>query len=172
MTNYFLETKRLYLRKMTFNDFDDIAEMLQDKRVMYAWEYNFSNEDVNEWISKNIERYEKYNMGYFLAINKSNNDIVGQLAIIPDKINGIEHIEIGYILKHKYWKQGFAFEGAKKLSEYAFKQLKVNHVIFEIRPMNTNSIKVAEKLGAKIEGSFIKNVRNKQMEHLIYYLSA
>lgn len=31
-----LETRRLFLREMTENDWDDLCEILQDKDVMYA----------------------------------------------------------------------------------------------------------------------------------------
>ena len=171
MNNYFLETKRLYLKKMTIADFNDVAEMLMDERVMYAWEYTFSNNDVEEWINKNIQRYEQYNMGYFLLEDKSSGNIVGQAAIMPDIINGESYFEIGYILKYKYRGQGYATEAVNGLVEYAAKSLNVPYVIFEIRPENISSIKIAEKVGAKLDGSFIKNVRGKNMKHLIYKLA-
>ena len=171
MNNYFLETKRLYLRQMTIADFNDVAEMLMDERVMYAWEYTFSNEDVEDWINKNIQKYEQYNMGYFLLQDKSTGIIVGQAAITPDTINGESHLEIGYILKHKFQGMGYATEAARGLIEYASKYLSVSQVIFEIRPENVASIKVAERLGAKQNGSFVKSVRGKNMKHLIYKLA-
>ena len=37
MDNIFLETERLILRQMSENDFSDIAEMLKNPNVMYAW---------------------------------------------------------------------------------------------------------------------------------------
>lgn len=36
-----LETERLMLREMTQSDFDDLAEMLCDPEVMYAYERDF-----------------------------------------------------------------------------------------------------------------------------------
>ncbi|HGM3509051.1 TPA: GNAT family N-acetyltransferase [Clostridioides difficile] len=57
-----IESKRLYIRKMNHNDFKEISKMLQDVEVMYAWDHAFSNEEVIEWIDKNIKRYE--NDGY------------------------------------------------------------------------------------------------------------
>lgn len=170
MKDYFLETERLVLRKMSSEDFNEVSEMLQDKKVMYAWEHNFSDKDVKNWINKNISLYKQHNMGYFLAVDKVTKNVVGQAAIMPDTIKGESHIEIGYILKHKFWKKGYAIECAKALSEYAFKILKKSHIIFEIRPENISSRKIAEKMGAKINGSFIKRVRGKDMEHLIYNL--
>jgi len=41
--NVITETERLILRQMDLSDFKEIAEMLQDIRVMYAWEYAFSD---------------------------------------------------------------------------------------------------------------------------------
>ena len=87
-----------------------------------------------------------------------------------DTIEGKPYYEIGYILKKEYQHKGYAIEAANALKKYAFDTLKLNEVIFEIRPNNLLSRKVAESLGAKIYGEFIKNVRNKKMTHLIYKL--
>lgn len=91
-------------------------------------------------------------------------------ALMPDNINGQEYYEIGYILKREFQGKGFATEAAKGLVEYGFENLKKDILIFEIRPENTCSRKVAERLGAFADGSFIKKVRGRSMEHLIYKL--
>jgi len=36
-----LETDRLFLREFLDNDYNDLCEILQDKEVMYAYEYSF-----------------------------------------------------------------------------------------------------------------------------------
>lgn len=170
MDNIFLETERLILRQMSEKDFSDIAEMLKNPNVMYAWEYVFDDIDVLKWIKKNREYYKKYGLGYFLAIDKQISQVVGQIALMPDIIDGIEYYEIGYILKEKFWHKGYAFEGAKLMADYAFNVLKSKTVIFEIRPENVPSRKVAERCGAVVTGEFFKNVRGKNMKHLIYTL--
>ena len=138
---------------------------------MYAWEYDFSNKDVQNWIEKNLELYKKYNLGYFLMVENNSGKILGQAALMPDLINGHKYYEIGYILKKEYWHRGLATEAARALVHYAFNSLNLKEVIFEIRPENIASRKVAEILNAKICGNFIKNVRGKNMIHLIYKLS-
>lgn len=168
MQNYFIQTNRLYLRKMTMNDFEEIATMLKNPEVMYAWEYNFENCDIENWILKNLALYEKYGLGYFMVVHKSTNTIVGQAALMPDEINGKNYYEIGYILKKEHWNKGFATECAKALSLYSIKNFPNYETIFEIRPNNERSIKVAKRLGAKIVGSFNKTFNGKEMEHLIY----
>ena len=41
-----LETERLFLRELRQTDFRDLAEILQNPKVMYAYEYDFSDDDV------------------------------------------------------------------------------------------------------------------------------
>ena len=47
MDNTFAETERLILRQMSEKDFSDIAEMLKNPNVMYAWEYVFDDIDAS-----------------------------------------------------------------------------------------------------------------------------
>lgn len=105
-----------------------------------------------------------------MSENKSGN-VIGQAALKQNIIENNQYYEIGYILKKEYRHKGYAAEAANVLKNYAFNTLNLNEVIFEIRPNNIPSLKVAENLGAKICGEFIKNVRNKKMPHLIYKLS-
>lgn len=172
MDSIFGESNRLIFRKMSFKDFNEISLIMRSKSVQKIWEHYFTDEDIQKWIEKNIELYKQYNLGYFIAVEKHSNKIAGQIALMPDTINGKMFYEIGYILKEDFMKRGFATEGAKFMADYAFKKLRLTEVIFEIRPVNTPSINVAERLGAKQKGCFIKNIRGKRMEHLIFILNA
>ncbi len=171
MQNLFLETERLSLRYITQDDFEVLKTILQDKRVMYAWEYDFTDKDVQEWIDRNLELYKKCNLGFFIMSENKSGKVIGQAALKQDIIADNQYYEISYILKKDYWHKGYATEAAKALKDYAFYVLHLNEVIFEIRPNNISSRKVAENLNAKVCGEFIKNVRNKEMTHLIYKLS-
>ena len=55
-----LETRRLFLREMTENDWDDLCEILRDKDVMHAYEHAFSDKEVREWLDKQLIRYQEY----------------------------------------------------------------------------------------------------------------
>ena len=103
--------------------------------------------------------------------SKENNDIVGQISLSQDTINGKIYYEIGYILNEKYVGYGFATEAAKHMADFAFEIMNLNKVIFEIQPKNIKSINVAKRLGAKETGNFIKNVNGKKLEHLIFTLN-
>ncbi len=58
-----LETKRLVLREMKQSDFQDLADILQNTEVMYAYEHDFSDTDVQIWLERQMERYRKYGFG-------------------------------------------------------------------------------------------------------------
>ena len=170
LTDVWGETKRLQLKKISFDNFNEIAEIMRGSNVQKIWGYYFSDCDVHQWIEKCQKFYEQYNTGYFLAEEKSTNQIVGQIGLMPDVINGTVHYEIGYILKEKYEHNGYATEGAAFMADYALNKIHLSEVIFEIRPINQKSINVAKRLGAVQDGSFIKKVKDKDMEHLIFVL--
>lgn len=168
MENIIIETNRLILRKITKDDYRDIANILQDTEVMYAWEKSFSDEEVQDWINKNLKRYNNEGYSYFLAINKESNKVMGVMGPLIEKIDKKEYIGVAYILNKEVWGMGYATEGVSACIEYAFDKLNADKVIAQIRPNNTNSCNVAKRLNMKIQGKYIKVYDNKEMEHLIY----
>ena len=67
-----IETARLFLRKMTQNDFGDLCKILQDSEVMYAYEGSFSNEEVQDWLDRQLNRYRNDGVGLYAVILKKN----------------------------------------------------------------------------------------------------
>ena len=51
-----LRTDRLLLRELTEDDLDDLRELLQDRRVMYAYDHDFSDADVRAWLERQQRR--------------------------------------------------------------------------------------------------------------------
>ncbi|WP_042272847.1 GNAT family N-acetyltransferase [[Clostridium] dakarense] len=168
MEDIIIETNRLILRKISKDDYREIANILQDIEVMYAWEKSFSDEEVQDWIDKNLKRYNNEGYSYFLAINKEDNKVIGVMGPLIENIEGEEFIGVAYILNKDSWGMGYATEGVDACIEYAFNKLNAKKVIAQIRPSNTNSCNVAKRLNMKIQGKFIKVYDNKKMEHLIY----
>jgi ribosomal-protein-alanine N-acetyltransferase len=165
-----IETERLVLRQLTPEDFTEMCNILQDIEVMYAWEHAFTDEEVLEWMEKNISRYALEGYSYFAAIDKNSQEFVGVMGPLTEDVKDKKYIGIGYILKKEHWNKGYATEGANGCLDYAFEVLKADKVIADIRPGNTSSRKVAERLGMKIEGDYIKHYRGQDMLHLIYMM--
>lgn len=101
-----LETKRLLLREMEQNDFQDLAELLQDPQVMYAYEHDFTQEDVQEWLDRQRKRYAQYGFGLWAVVLKSTGEMIGQAGLTMQPYQGREVLEVGYLLKKRFWHQG------------------------------------------------------------------
>ena len=66
-----VQTQRLYLRKIRKNDKLAISRILQDEKVMYAWEHGFSDDEVIDWIEQNLMRYQRDGYSYWAVIEKN-----------------------------------------------------------------------------------------------------
>jgi RimJ/RimL family protein N-acetyltransferase len=163
-----METERTFLREMDQNDFDELCKILQDVEVMYAYEHAFSNEEVSNWLNKNIERYNENGYGLWAVIHKETNMFLGQCGLTIQNVNNKEYLEIGYLFKKDYWHKGYAAESARKCKEYAFNELKANSVYSIIRDSNIASQNVALRTGMKKIETIIKHYYNTDMPHYIY----
>jgi len=57
------------------------------------------------------------------------------------------------MLRRQFWGHGYATEGARTALNFAFTVLKIPHVISLIYPDNAPSIRVAHRLGERLEGT-------------------
>ena len=167
---YILETERLAIRKLTHDDFRTLYAIMGKPEVMYAWEHGFSEDDVQDWIERQLVRYTKDGIGYFALILKESRKLIGQVGLMRTTMNGNEVVEIGYILDDSYWHNGYATEAAASLIAYAFDILELPAVYCSIRPENKASIRVAKQFGMKSCGSHTVVYRSKEMPHIIYKL--
>ena len=89
-----LQTTRLLLRKLTQDDFPSLCKILQDKEVMYAYEHAFSDEEVQDWLDRQIERYEKYGFGLWAVILKDTGELIGQCGLTMQPWEDREVLEV------------------------------------------------------------------------------
>jgi ribosomal-protein-alanine N-acetyltransferase len=162
------ETKRLYARKFTKDDWYNLSEILQDKETMYAYEHAFSDEEVTDWLNHQLKRYENDGIGLWALIEKATGRFIGQAGLtIQETPNGKE-TEIGYLLKRSEWHKGYATEAALACKEYAFTKLGLHRVVSIIRDNNYASQAVAKRAGMVKESEFIKFYYNIYMPHFVY----
>lgn len=163
-----LQTERLSLREMTARDDDDLCEILQDEAVMYAYEHAFSDEEVHDWLNKQLDRYRRDGFGLWAVIEKATGAFLGQAGLTMQDCDGEQLLEVGYLFKKKHWHHGYASEAAIACKEYAFEKLGAKSVYSIIRDTNTASRRVAERNGMQIVKSFDKFYYGIVMPHFLY----
>ena len=150
-----LETKRLYLREMNPSDFNSLCRILQDEKAMYAYEGAFSDQEVQEWLDRQIYRYQKWNFGLWAAVLKETDKMIGQCGLTMQQWKDQEVLEIGYLFERSHWHQGYATEAAKACKQYAFEKLNASEVCSIIRDSNTASQNVAMRNGMVMKDQWL-----------------
>lgn len=163
------ETKRLYLREMNQEDFEPLCKMLQDNKVMYAYNGAFSDLEVQEWLDRQLARYEKYGFGLWAVILKESGEMIGQCGLTMQPWKDKEVLEVGYLFQKEFWHKGYATEAAVGCKKYAFEVLKADRVCSIIRDNNIPSQNVAVRNGmTKQKETCTKHYRGVDMPHILF----
>ena len=104
-----LETERLYLREMEQTDFEALCRILQDEDTMYAYEGAFNNDEVHEWLDRQIARYQKWGFESAKACKKyafETLDATEVCSIIRDTNVASQNVAIrnGMVIKDTWMK--------------------------------------------------------------------
>jgi [ribosomal protein S5]-alanine N-acetyltransferase len=145
-----IETRRLRLREFVPADAIALALVLGDAETMRFYPAPFDRAGVEDWIARNIRRYQANGHGLWALDLKTNGETIGDCGITLQDVDGDILPEIGYHLRRDVWGQGFATEAARACCEYGFLQLQAEFLISLIRPENLPSRRVAERNGMKV----------------------
>ena len=167
-TGMILETGRLYLRRLELSDYGALCRILQDDETMYAYEGAFSSEEVREWLSRQLRRYEELGFGLWAVIHKDTGRMIGQCGLTMQPWKDREVLEIGYLFERPFWHKGYAAEAARACRRYAFDVLGAEEVCSIIRDTNISSQRVALRNGMRKEDTWTKLFRGVEMPHFRY----
>lgn len=163
-----LETQRLMLREMAQDDFDALCAILKDEKAMVAYEGAFSDEEVQEWLDRQLARYHRWGFGLWAVVMKETGEMIGQCGLTMQPWQDREVLEIGYLFQRRYWHQGYATEAAMACKAYAFDRLDAEEVCSIIRDTNTASQRVAMRSGMTPVDRWTKHYRGIAMPHIRY----
>ena len=163
-----VETERLYLRELEESDFQALCRTLQDEEAMYAYEGAFSDEEVREWLHRQIGRYQKWNFGLWAVILKETGELIGQCGLTMQPWKDGEVLEIGYLFERAHWHRGYATEAAMACKRYAFEVLLAEEVCSIIRDSNLASQRVALRNGMTRTDMAVKHYKGMDMPHYRY----
>jgi len=159
-----LETPRLLLRKFTAQDADALEAFLGDSVVMEYYPAALDRRGVQDWIERNIGRYDRDGHGLWAVVLRDSHQLIGDCGCVMQEVEGRNEVEVGYHVRRDLWGRGYATEAARACVEYAFSRLGAERVISMIRPANVASRRVAEKNGMVCE----KIVFWRGCDHCVY----
>ena len=144
---WILETPRLGLREMNWDDLEYLAPLMADSEVMRYFPAPLDRDETQAWITRQRDRYRIDGVGYWLAIERSSSRAVGQIGVLMTKLEGESEPALGYMLERRSWGRGFASEGARACIEWIFAHTAYPRVITLVRPENEPSQNVAVSVG-------------------------
>lgn len=156
MNNFVLSTKRLNLRKMNKHDVKNLMEIFSDPEAMRYYPSTKDEKQTLEWIEWTLNNYIKYGTGLWIVEDKQTGDFLGQCGIVPQEVDNVIEMEIGYLFAKRVWGNGYATEAAIACKKYGFEQLNLKKMVSLPDVNNLPSARVAERIGMKAEKTIKK----------------
>ncbi|AFY42803.1 GNAT family N-acetyltransferase [Nostoc sp. PCC 7107] len=148
-----LKTQRLTLRGFCEEDLDVYADMCAHPEVMRYVGMGQPLSRGESWrnMAMIIGHWQLRGYGLWAVEESQTSEMIGRIGCWQPE--GWPGLEIGWSLRRDYWGYGFATEAATAAMNYAFNQLQRSQIISLIHPQNVASVRVAQKLGEKLQGT-------------------
>ena len=157
-----LESERLRFRQWREADVDPLHDFYRDPQSQAVYGGDVSRADVWRRVGLLIGHFHLREFGLYALEDKASGELAGYAGLwFPD---GWDDVEVGYGIAPQFRGMGLATEAARRARDHGFRDLKIARLVSYINPVNSNSIRVAEKLGAAPDGEFIMHGK----PHMIY----
>jgi len=147
-----LETERLILRAPCQRDFPVFAEFYGSERASFVGG-PLTAELAWRMLAMEIGHWTLKGFGRWIAEEKATGLSVGMIGVFCPE--AWPEPEIGWDLFNGFEGRGFATEAGRAARAYAYDVLKLRTVMSLVKPGNTGSARVAERLGATLEGTYM-----------------
>lgn len=101
---------------------------------------------------------EKDDFHYAVCL-KETGEIVGKLTLHDWFMK--DTYELGWIFLPEHQNRGYCTESSYALLQYAFESLKAHRIVATCQPENISSRRVCEKIGMRLEGTFLQCIHVK-----------
>jgi [ribosomal protein S5]-alanine N-acetyltransferase len=146
-----MQTARLVLRELSFDDAPFILELLNDSGFLrYIGDKGVRNlADACEYIANGPMASYVHNGFGLYATCLRDGPAVGICGLV--KREGLSDPDVGFAFLSRYWSKGYAVESAAAVMAFARDALNLDRILAITSTDNLNSIAVLEKIGLKFE---------------------
>ncbi len=146
-----LTTERLVLRAPREEDAAPLADFYADAEYSAGFGGPLNRSDSWRWHALSVGHWIFRGYGYF-SVDLQDGTHIGMAGIWAPE--GWPEPELGWLLYKDFQGQGYAFEAAKAARDWAYEVLGMGALSSNIVPENTDSIHLAERLGARFEHAY------------------
>jgi RimJ/RimL family protein N-acetyltransferase len=147
-----LITEWLRLRSFRKSDLDDYAALNSDREVLRylgSGEETWDRGRSSRHLAFLLGHWQLWDAGTWAVEHKRTGAFLGMVGFSSPE--GWPGFELAWTLVRQAWGHGYATESARAARDYAFTVWERDHLISLIAPANRASIRVAERLGERLE---------------------
>jgi RimJ/RimL family protein N-acetyltransferase len=143
-----LETERLTLRHATLDDGEFVLRLLNEPSfIRFIGDRGVRTaDDARRYIAERfIASYEQHGFGLWVVERRHTPGAIGISGLV--KRDALPDPDIGFAFLPEFWSQGYAYESAAAVKDFALGTLRLSRLLAITNPDNTGSIRIVEKLG-------------------------
>lgn len=145
---YFLETKRLGMRRYCMADLEALRAVFADGYAARFYPLMRQQEGLERWINWNLENYADFGFGLWALELLEDGVFIGDAGITWQSVEGERVLEIGWHVHPSFRSMGYATEAGRACLEFAFRKLQAPAIGSIVDSSNTASMKVASRVHA------------------------
>lgn len=143
-----IDTIRLFMTKLTDKDAPFILELINSEGwKKFIGERNINTLEEAEAYIKKIA--DSQNITYWVIYRKADHSAIGIITFI--KREHLAHHDIGFALLPQFTGQGYAMEACQPILHIVHKTFSLKSILATVKPENTSSIRLLEKLGFSVD---------------------
>jgi RimJ/RimL family protein N-acetyltransferase len=151
-----LQTPRLTLRRLLPGDLDALAALYADEETRrHLPDGPLTRAQTQEELEWHQHGHpDDPRLGLWATVERSSGAFLGRCGLLPWTLDGVDEIEVAYLIDRSRWGQGLATEAARGIVDHAHHTLGIDRLIALIKHGNTASARVAEKIGMHHERDY------------------
>ncbi len=150
-----IETSRLLIRWLDFDDAEFIYQLLNDPDwIRFIGDKDVSNlDDARHYIESGpLDMYRRHGFGLNRVALKENDKAIGICGILQRET--LPEVDLGFALLPDYRRQGYAVEASRAVLEHGLTSLGLPRVAAILSPQNLASANLLGKLGFSFERNY------------------
>ena len=147
-----LETERLSLRWLCADDAPFVLELMNEPSFIA----NIGDRGVRTLeqarhylLNGPVESYARLGHGLYLVELRDRAAPIGMCGLVKREF--LPDADVGFAFRPSYWSQGYAFEAAAAVMDYAREVLAMPRVVAIVSPGNGASIRLLRRIGLRFD---------------------